>query len=467
MMMRYLRSLAGRLTLWYASIFSLCFLVVFGSFYLIMRNHFHFWTDEKLQEEIVEANVAYRAHGVESVILQFKQEEAAESGRFMGRLIDREGRVVFETVPRRWSQLPIDQKLLESARSGHDELELVQPCANHKARVIYSALPDGFVVQIGIGYRAHEIWMRQFSTDLLKVALLALALSVVAGGFMARRALSPIREMAQTTAGISGRSMGQRMPVSPRGDEVDQLAVSFNGMLERIDQLLEGLREVTDSVAHDLRTPITGIRGMVEVTLSARREPKEYRMALYEVLEQLDVLLNFFNTILEVAEAESGALILRLESLPMDDLVREVVQTFEPVAADRGISFESFVAPGLTIKGDRARLSQMLANLLDNSLKYTPNGGHVRLHAECDPGGKGAIITIADSGSGISEKDLPHIFERYYRGDKSRSGPGVGLGLPFVQGIVKAHGGSIAVESQPGLGALFRVSLPSCSKQGA
>jgi signal transduction histidine kinase len=261
--------------------------------------------------------------------------------------------------------------------------------------------------------------------------------------------------------------MGQRMPVSPRGDEVDQLAVSFNGMLERIDQLLEGLREVTDSVAHDLRTPITGIRGMVEVTLSARREPKEYRMALYEVLEQLDVLLNFFNTILEVAEAESGALILRLESLPMDDLVREVVQTFEPVAADRGISFESFVAPGLTIKGDRARLSQMLANLLDNSLKYTPNGGHVRLHAECDPGGKGAIITIADSGSGISEKDLPHIFERYYRGDKSRSGPGVGLGLPFVQGIVKAHGGSIAVESQPGLGALFRVSLPSCSKQGA
>jgi methyl-accepting chemotaxis protein len=128
-----------------------------------------------------------------------------------------------------------DQKLLESARTGNDELELVQPCANHKARVIYSALPDGFVVQIGIGLRDHEIWMRQFSTDLLKVALLALALSVVAGGFMARRALSPVREMARTAAGISGRSMGQRMPVSPRGCEVDQLAISFNGMLERID----------------------------------------------------------------------------------------------------------------------------------------------------------------------------------------------------------------------------------------
>jgi len=363
--------------------------------------------------------------------------------------------------------MPIDQELLERARSGHDELELVQPDDNHTARVIYSALPDGFVVQIGVGLRDHEIWMRQFSTDLVKVALLALALSVVAGGFMARRALSPIREMARTAAGISGRSMGQRMPVSSRGDEVDRLAISFNGMLERIDQLLEGLREVTDSVAHDLRTPITGIRGMVEVTLSARREPNEYRMALYEVLEQLDVLLNFFNTILEVAEAESGALVLRLEMLPIDDLVREVVQTFEPVAADRGISFDSFVAPGLTIKGDRARLSQMLANLLDNSLKYTPNGGQVRLHAECDPGGNGAFITVSDSGSGIPGKDLPHIFERYYRGDKSRSGPGVGLGLPFVQGIVNAHGGSIAVESQPGRGALFRVSLPCCSKQEA
>jgi signal transduction histidine kinase len=464
-MIRYLRSLAGRLTLWYAGFFSFCFLVAFGTFYLIMRNQLHYWTDAKLKEEVVEANVAYRARAAEGIILQFKQEEAAEGGRFMGRLIDREGRVLFETAPGWWSQTPIEQELLEKARAGHEEQKPVRPDDNNTGQIIYSALPDGSVVQIGIALREHEIWMRQFSEDLLRVALLALVLSVGAGGFMARRALSPVREMARTAASISGRSMGQRMPVSPRGDEVDQLAVSFNGMLERIDQLLEGLRDVTDSVAHDLRTPITGIRGMVEVTLSARREPNEYRVALYQVLEQLDVLLNFFNTILDVAEAESGALVLRLEVLPMDDLVREIAQTFEPVASDRGISFETSVASGLTVKGDRARLSQMLANLVDNALKYTPSGGHVRLRAECGPGGHEMFISVSDTGSGIAGRDLPHIFERYYRGDEGRSGPGVGLGLPLVQGIVKAHGGSITVQSQPGRGALFRVALPSCSER--
>lgn len=458
--MKFLHSLAGRLTLWYAGVFSLCFLAVFGAFYMLMHNHFDRWTDAQLKEEVVEVNVAYDKDGPNGIVQQLKVEEASEGGRFMGRLIDGEGRVTFETAPGYWSGVGINHMLVTRARSGLEDVEKLELDAGHPVRVIYSRFPDGSVVQIGLALLEHEIWMRRFARDLAKVALLALVLSVGAGSFMARRALSPICEMAQTAAAISGRSMGQRVPVSGCRDEVDQLARSFNAMLDRIDTLVEGVRNVTDNVAHDIRTPISGIRGMAEVTLRSQREPSAYRAALYQIIEQLDLLLSLSNTILDVAEAESGALSLRLETVALDNLVIDIVQTFEPVATAKGIDLEAKVSPGIRMEGDKGRLGQMLANLLDNAIKYTPHGGRIRLFVEPGPAPRGVAVTVTDTGTGICEKDLPHIFERYYRGDKSRSEPGVGLGLPLVQGIVKAHGGHVTVESRPGKGSVFRVFLP-------
>jgi heavy metal sensor kinase len=459
-MIPYPHSLAGRLTFWYATIFSLCFLVVFGVFYLIMNHHFHRWTDTQLKEEVIETNMAYDANGRAGVIQQFRQEEASEGERFMGRIVSAEGKVVFEVVPDRWAGVAVNDSLAQETRSEHHQIELLEFDGDHIVRVIYSRLPDGALIQIGLALLDHELWMRQFASNLAKVALLTLLVSVCACWFMTRKALDPVREMARTAASVSGRSLGQRVPLSGRGDEVDRLAQAFNGMLERIDTLVGGLREVTDTLAHDLRTPIAGIRGMAEVTIRIQRDPETYRLALYQIIEQMDRLLAMFNSILDVAEAESGALVLRNEEVSIADLANQTVQVFEPVALDKGIDLQPSITPGLTVKGDRGRLSQVLANLLDNALKYTLPGGQILLSAHPDREGKGLCITVTDSGIGISEKDLPHIFERYYRGDRSRSGPGVGLGLPLVQGIVKAHGGTITVESQPQKGTTFRLLLP-------
>ena len=463
-MSRLFHSLAGRLTLWYAGVFSLCFLTVFGAFFLIMRIHFQNWTDEDLRGEVLEVRMAYEERGLEGVARQLKLEAASEGARFMGRIIDAEGRVAFQATPGHWEHVPIDGNLVDIARSGRESIELLELDDRHAARVIYSRLSESHIVQIGLDLAEHENWMRKFSGELFKVALLALVLSVSAGGFMARRALAPVREVARTASAISGRSMGQRVPVSRHGDEVTQLAESFNGMLDRIDTLVEGLREVTDTLAHDLRTPIAGIRGVAEVTLRVRRDPGAYQEALYQIIEQLDRLLTRFNSILDVAEAESGALALRFDTVRMDSLVNETVQVFEPVAADRGIHLEATIQADVAVTGDAGRLSQVVANLLDNALKYTPPGGHIRLTVEENTHPRGVVVTVSDTGAGIPEKDLPHIFERYYRGDKSRSGTGIGLGLPLVQGIVQAHGGSVSVESKPEEGATFRVFLPYDSK---
>jgi heavy metal sensor kinase len=459
-MIKHLHSLATRLTLWYAGIFSLCFLAVFTVFYVIIQSQFHRWTDAELREELLEVKMAYDEDGLPGVVGQLRKEEASEGGRFLGRLIDGHGQVSFETAPGHWARVLVNQELVTKARSGKEEVEQPWIKGNHKARVMYSALPDGSVIQVGLTLLDHELWMMEFSEGLIKVAFLALALSVAAGGFMAQRALLPIQMMARTASTISGRSLGQRVPISDRGDEVDQLATSFNEMLERIDVLVQGLQDVTDSLAHDLRTPMTGIRGLAEVTLRSRRDPEAYQAALSQIIEQVDRLLALSNSILDVGEAESGALVLCFEPVALDDLADEIALTFEPVAIDRGIKLETDIAQGLKTRGDAARLGQVLANLLDNAIKYTPAGGRIRLLVGLAPDHEGIAITVADTGIGVSEKDLPHIFERYYRGDKSRSGPGVGLGLPLVQGIVKAHGGHVSVESRPGEGAVFHVVLP-------
>lgn len=448
------------MTLWYAAVFSFCFLAVFGAFYCILHNHFYRWTDAELKEEVLEGNIAYQESGLAGVLREFKDEEATERGSFMGRIISPEGLVVFEIGPAFWATIGLNDELVQRARSGHNDVEMLEFGEGHAARIIYSQLPDGSIVQLGFTLLEHETWMDQFSRDLGKVAAFALALSVGAGGFMARRALSPIQKIACTASAISGRSMGQRVPVSGREDEVDQLATSFNGMLDRIDTLVEGVRGATDTLAHDLRTPLSGIRGKVEMVLRSRDDPSEHKVALYQIMEQLDRLFALFDTILDVAEAEAGALALRSETIWLESLVNDTVQTFGPVAEDRGIQLEAKVAPNLVVEGDKGRLGQVLFNLTDNALKYTPSGGSVRLIAERGDSPKEIILSVTDTGMGVSEKDLPHIFERYYRGDKSRSGDGAGLGLPLVNGIVKAHGGHMTVESRPGEGTAFRVFLP-------
>jgi methyl-accepting chemotaxis protein len=281
MLLRIPRDLTTRLSFWYAGVFSFCFFLILGVFYFAMRDQFHRWTDEQLKEEIIEVKLAYDEASHEGVEHQLKQEEIAEGGRFMARIIDPTGVVSFETKTKSHTMFGINAELLAEARRGRGDVSQLKFDHDQAASVIYCRLPDGSVVQVGQPLLEHELWLREFLGDIGKVSFVALLFSVIAGGFVARRTLAPISEMAATASEISGRSLGQRVPLSGRRDEVDRLAEAFNGMLDRIDTLVQGLRDVTDTLAHDLRTPITGIRGLAEVTLRAPRDEQTYQMALY------------------------------------------------------------------------------------------------------------------------------------------------------------------------------------------
>jgi signal transduction histidine kinase len=251
-----------------------------------------------------------------------------------------------------------------------------------------------------------------------------------------------------------------RAPERGGSGELDALVSLYNGMLAKIETLVNGMREALDNVAHDLRTPLARLKAAVETALAG--PPSGQRRALESCLEETESILTMLNTLMDISEAESGVMRLAPTRVRLAGLIDDLRELYGYVAAERGIELEGQVPPELEVDADLNRLRQVIANLLDNALKYTPAGGRVWIEAASE--GDGARIMVRDTGPGIPAEELPHIWERLYRGDRSRSTPGLGLGLSLVQAIVQAHGGKVEARSLPEGGAEFTVRLPSTSR---
>ena len=292
--------------------------------------------------------------------------------------------------------------------------------------------------------------------------LIVLAAIVAFGGpigwFMARRALRGVQAITRTATEIAHGNLDRRVEVRAQGDELDALARTFNLMLDRIHALIIGMREMTDNLAHDLRSPLGRIRASAEMILTDNGSKAEAEAMVAATAEECDRLLEMINTTLDIAEAESGAALLKLVEFDLVELVGDAVELFQPLAEDKQVTIAVDLPDACRIRGDRQRLQRVVANLLDNAVKYTPVGGRVTI--KLDDQGEWLKLSIQDTGVGISPAETARIFERFYRCDRSRSELGNGLGLSLALAFVRIHGGDIAVDSVPEQGSTFTILLP-------
>jgi heavy metal sensor kinase len=320
-----------------------------------------------------------------------------------------------------------------------------------------------YVVRIGYPLRPIDEALEHLRLALLAGGPLIAAMAAAGGWILARRSLQPVSHITQAARAISARDLSKRIPVRGVEDELDELARTFNDVLERLQRSFQQARNFSFDAAHELRTPLTIMRGEAEVALLKEADPDELRRVLRSNLEEINRITAIVNDLLTVSQGEAGTLDFRREPVCLSDLTSNVVEAVQFLAEDKAVRLDSRIEPGVTVAGDSLRLSQLLLNLLDNAIKHSSPGESVRILLHRN--GSGPVLSVADSGCGIAEQDLPQIFDRFFRTDRSRSRqvPGSGLGLSICKWIVEAHGGEIQVASQLGAGAVFTVQFPEAA----
>jgi len=462
---KFSRSLAFRLTLWYAVLFVATLCLAFTIIYFLLSLEFNERTDRALDRQIDHFTAMLAIKDLESVkeAALIETQTAGEKDVFI-RLLLPNGEAFLTSSMSHWRDLGINTKsirrLLEGELTVKETVTLQNP--GRDVRVIYGFIGPGIIMQFGQSVAGNKRFLAALVRIFAAVMAGLFVVAVVIGWLLSRRALSGVAAVTHTANRISSESLQERVIVAKsHGDEIDQLAAAFNTMLDRIEDLVTGVREMSDNIAHDLRSPITRIRGLAEVTLTTGAARTDYETLAGDTIEECDRLLDMINTMLLISKTEAGVGHLQLETLDLAAIVSEACALFSPLAEDRQITLTCHTPQPLVFTGELKLLQRMIANLMDNAIKYTQTGGQVRVSAAKMDNPDQIGVTVQDTGQGISPAELPLIFKRFYRCDQSRSLPGTGLGLSLARAVARVHGGDIQVSSSPGQGSTFNILIPS------
>ncbi len=446
------RTFGLRIALWYATLFVAGSIAIIFLTYYLTAISLTQRDRQIINAKLGEYAAAYQRDGIDGLAATVRAEQRTAPERLFVRVVDRGAEAIVLSNPDGW-----DPSTLETG-----SLRLL----------------DGTLVVVGKSTEARQDLLARFRAALGLVMLLIVVIALTGGVVVTRSATQPIRRLTEAFRRVirTGRT-DARVPVGAdpgREDALGELTTLFNAMLDKIEGLVTAMRGALDNVSHDLRTPLTRLRGTAELALAGAPDMERYREALADCVEESDRVLVMLNTLMDISEAESGTMQLQLEPVALGEVVDRAVSLYRDVAETKGVELTvasgpdaaagSNVASGFSrtsslVRADRTRLEQVAANLIDNAIKYTPPGGHVDVTVGRN--NEQVVLRVADTGVGIPPDELPRIWERLFRGDRSRTERGLGLGLSLVKAIVHAHGGEVDVKSEPGRGSTFEVRLPS------
>lgn len=452
------KTLSLRLTLWYSALFVLMSVMVYTLFFFSLKTKLLARIDDELSEDLAELAIGIEEEKMDFVAILADELLAEEMDDEFICILNQSGQVVASSNLEFWpgladklARFPVDkERILPTLSLSSRE---------YGVRVAAKALSDKTTLFIGISLEDDGELLDTLKLLFGVITLLMIICGTLLGYVMISRSLAGVRQVRQAAIDIQQGELSRRVRVGNEGLEIEELARAFNAMLDHIQHLMQELQEVSQNVAHDLRSPITRIRGICETTLMSDPPIEEYIEMAATIIDEMDQLVGLINTMLALAEIESQGTKFSNDSVDLNLLIEELAELYEPLADKKEIALELEPPAALgQIIGDLKQLQRVFANLLDNAIKFSPEKSSINLAVKTSD----AMVTvsISDNGPGISLKDQDKIFKRFYRVEKSRGAPGNGLGLSLAMAIVKAHGGNINLLSRPGEGSSFQVSLP-------